>query len=113
MLRSFLIFTALSISAWSQPAPAPAQPPTVVKVAEMPPTPQRDFLGYLQSLGPLIAASVAIGVASMQYYLQRQQMKQTLFDKRFEVYTTVEAYFAAVNTDNDESKAKLHERFAM
>jgi len=37
MRRSFLILTALSISAWAQPAPAPAQPPIVVQV-QMPPT---------------------------------------------------------------------------
>ena len=50
MRRLFLILTVLSISAWSQPAPAPAQQPIVVQV-QMPPTPHRDFLGYLQSLG--------------------------------------------------------------
>ena len=29
--------------------------------------------------------SIAIGVALMQAYIQRQQQKQNLFDKRFEV----------------------------
>jgi hypothetical protein len=57
---------------------------------ELPPPPPRDFLGYLQALGPLIAAfiaaSVAAGVGVMQYYLQTKRAKQDLFDKRFEVY---------------------------
>jgi hypothetical protein len=30
------------------------------------PHPHRDFFAYLQSLGPLIATAVAVGVASMQ-----------------------------------------------
>jgi hypothetical protein len=79
----------------------------------MPPAQDRDFLGYLQSLGPLIAASVAIGVALVQYGLQRQSQKQDLFDKRFTVFTTVEAYLTAVNTGDSESKEKLYGQFAV
>jgi hypothetical protein len=90
MRRLFLILTVLSVPCWSQAAQQPAQPPTVVKVVELPPPPPRDFLGYLQALGPLIAAfiaaSVAVGVGVMQYYLQTKRAKQDLFDKRFEVY---------------------------
>ena len=101
-MRQFLLtFTVLSILGGSQPAPQqPSTQPIVVKV-EMPPTQHRGFLDYLQSLGPLIAASVAVGTALMQYYLQRQQMKQQLFDKRFTVYRTVEAYLMAVSAASD------------
>ena len=52
----------------------------------MPPAPRRDFLAFLQALGPLIAASVAVGVGITQYCLQKQKQKQDLFDKRFTVY---------------------------
>jgi hypothetical protein len=87
MRRSLLIFTLFSVPGWSQaPAQQPAQPPIVGKV-EMPPAPHRDFLGYLQALGPLIAASVAVGVGLTQFYLQRQKYKQDLFDRRFKVYS--------------------------
>lgn len=37
MRRLFFVLTVLGLSAWSQPAPAPAQPPIVVQV-QMPPT---------------------------------------------------------------------------
>jgi hypothetical protein len=85
-MRRFLLILALSsVPGWSQPVQQPAQPPIVVKV-EMPPAPRRDLLGYFQALGPLIAASVAVGVGWMQYHLQRQKSRQDLFDKRFTVY---------------------------
>jgi|HubBroStandDraft_5_1064220.scaffolds.fasta_scaffold489104_1 hypothetical protein len=73
MRRLFLILTLLSVPGRSQPsAQQPAQPPIVVRV-EMPPPPPRDLLGLLQALGPLIAASVAVGVGLMQYYLQTKK----------------------------------------
>jgi hypothetical protein len=106
-MRRFLVtLSVLIASGWSQPMPQQAEPPIVVKV-EMPPSQDRGFLGYLQSLGPLIAASVAVGVAGVQYSLQRQSQKQDLFDKRFTVYTSVEAYLVSLNTANTESKEKL------
>ena len=112
MQRLLLVLTAISFLGWTQPAQLPAQPPIAVKV-EVPPTPDRGFLGYLQSLGPLIAASVAVSVAGVQYRLQRQSQKQDLFDKRFTVYTTVEGYLTAVNTDDRESKEKRYGQFAV
>jgi hypothetical protein len=57
MRRVLLVLTALTIAGWSQPAQQQAQTPMVVKV-EMPSTPNRDFIGYLQALGPLIAVGV-------------------------------------------------------
>jgi len=112
MRRFWLTLTILALSGWSQPTPQQGQPPIAVKV-ETPPTHDRDFLGYLQSLGPIIAASVAIGVALVQYSLQRQSQKQDLFDKRFTVYKSVEAYLTAVNTGNGESKERLYGQFAV
>lgn len=94
MRRSFLILAVLSISVWAQPE-QPAQAPIPVKVVEMPPTPptpRRDFLGYLQSLGPLIAACVALYIGFTQRRLQRQQLKQNLFEKRFAVYEAIKSY---------------------
>jgi hypothetical protein len=46
---------------------------------------QRDWIDYLVAFAPLIAIFVAIGVALMQAYLQRQQLKQNLYDRRFNV----------------------------
>jgi hypothetical protein len=52
----------------------------------------RDLTSYISAYAPLVGVLVAIGVALMQFYLQREQAKQSLFDKRFTVYTAVEAY---------------------
>src|SRR5271157_5328725 len=95
MRRFLLTFTLISFPGFSQPTQQQAQPPIVVHV-QMPPTLHRDFLGYLQSLGPLIAASVAVGVGLMQWYLQKQHLKQNLFEKRWKVYAGVHDYLMAV-----------------
>lgn len=100
MQRFFLTLFFICFSVWSQPAPQTAPPPIVVK-AEMPPTPRRDFLGYLQALGPLIAASVAVGVGLMQWHLQRRHLKQNLFEKRWKVYTAVQEYLAAILREDE------------
>ena len=106
MRRFVLILTLLSVPGWSQPAQQSAQPPIVVKV-EMPAPPPRDFLGILQALGPFIAASVAMGVGIMQYYLQSNKSKQDLFDKRFHVYEAALDYLGTLiatqgNVDDDD-----------
>jgi hypothetical protein len=54
----------------------------------MPAPHTRDLLDY----APILAMVIAIGVAVMQAYLQRQQRKQTLFDRRFKVYQETIAY---------------------
>src|SRR5260370_3004769 len=90
MRRFLVMLTVIGLSGWSQPAPQQPQPPIAVKV-ETPPTPPKGFLEYLQGLGPLIAASRAVGVAGAHYRLQRQLQKQDLFDKRFKCYPTSEA----------------------
>lgn len=54
----------------------------------MPAQHTRDLLDY----APFLAMIIAIGVALMQAYLQRQQQKQTLFDRRFKVYQETIAY---------------------
>ena len=111
MRRFFLLLAFLSFSAWAQPpASQQAQQPIVVKV-EMPPTPHRDFLGYLQSLGPLIAACVAVGVALMQRHLQRQQQTQTLFDKRFKVYESTIAYLTNILQLDGKTDIPLYQEF--
>jgi hypothetical protein len=90
MRRILLVLTFMSFAAWSQPAQPQVQAPIVVKV-EMP-TPHRDFLGYLQALGPLIAACVAVGVGLSQWAIQRKHLAHSLFDKRFKIYTAVSEY---------------------
>lgn len=91
MRRFLLVFTFTCFAGWSQPAQQQAQSPVVVQV-QMPPAPQRDFLGYLQGLGPLIAACVAVGVAMMQYAIQRHSQKQDLFEKRFQIYKAADDF---------------------
>jgi nicotinamide riboside kinase len=98
MRRSFLILTAISFSALSQPAQQ-AQPPLVVQV-QMPPTPRKGSLDYFQEFGPLLAAVAAVTVAVMQWYLQKQHLKQNLFDKRYSIYAAVDAFLTNVLNAN-------------
>jgi hypothetical protein len=112
MRRFLLVFTVISFAGWSQPAQPQAQPPIVVK-AEMPPTPHRDFIGYLQALGPLIAASVAVGVGLMQRHLQKQQLKQNLFDKRYKVYAATDTFLTNVMNVNGAMDVQATQTFRL
>jgi hypothetical protein len=85
MRRFLLTLTLLSFSGLSQPAQQQAQPPIVVKL-EMPPTSHRDRIDLLEAFGPPIAAVVALIIGLTQLWLQREQLKQDLFDKRYKVY---------------------------
>jgi hypothetical protein len=110
MRRFLLTLTIISFSGWSQPAQQHAQPPIVVKV-EMPPAPTKGALDYLQELGPLIAALVAVGVAVMQYYLQKQQWKQSLYDKRYAVFRSVAHYWRELVSSNGVPSLSAKQRF--
>jgi len=63
MRRSFSLLTVLSVSAWAQPAPAPAQPPIVVQVQMPPISPPNPWThaldlavpGFIGALSALIA----------------------------------------------------------
>ena len=92
MRRKVLVLTFISFAGWGQPAKQQAQPLIVVKVVEMPRSPDRDAFGYLQALGPLIATLVAVCVGLMQRHLQQQNLDQNLFDKRFAVYDAITSY---------------------
>jgi len=48
------------------------------------------FVDYAKAFGPFLAAIVAVGVGAMQYYLQRQQLRQNLYDKRFRVFYAIQ-----------------------
>jgi hypothetical protein len=50
----------------------------------------------LVDFAPLLAIAVAVGVALMQYYVQRQQQKQALFEKRFKIYLDVRRFLSIV-----------------
>ena len=53
----------------------------------------RDWVDFLEALGPLIAVVAVLIVGSSQAYLQRQQLKQDLYDKRFRVYRSLVDYW--------------------
>jgi hypothetical protein len=61
-------------------------------------THQRDWIDILQAFGPSIAALVALSVGLMQWYLQRLNLKQALYDKRFSVRQHVLKYFSTTYT---------------
>jgi hypothetical protein len=50
----------------------------------------RDWIAYLQAFAPSFAVLVAIGVAVMQAYLQRQHLKHDLYNKRFRVFSAIQ-----------------------
>jgi len=53
----------------------------------------RDWVDLLEALGPLIAVGAVLIVGFFQAHLQRQQLKQDLYDKRSRVYRSVVDYW--------------------
>jgi hypothetical protein len=109
MRRCLLVVTIISFAGWSQPPLQRADSPIVVRV-EMPPTPRKGVLDYLQEFGPLIAACVAVGVGLMQWHLQRRHLKQNLFEKRWKVYTAVQEYLAAILREEESDPYRQFRR---
>lgn len=75
------------------------------------PTPHPIWLDYATAIGPLLAVLVAVGVALMQYYLQRQQFKQDLYEKRFGVYEGVQAYVIAMLQTAGKTDIPAYQQF--
>src|SRR5260370_3027724 len=67
----------------------------------MPTSHIRDWIDYLQAFAPSIAACVAACVGLTQWYLQRQNLKQQLFEKRFRVYEKVRPYVFTMRNFDD------------
>jgi hypothetical protein len=66
-----------------------------------------DFVKY----APFMAILIAIGVALMQYYLQRQQQKQNLYEKRWQVYRSVSTYWRNLVESNGQPPIEARQRF--
>lgn len=120
MRRFLLTLTLISFSGWSQPAQRQTQPPIVVRFVETPPTPHRDWIDGLEAFGPLIAAAVALIIGITQWRLQRQQVKQDLFEKRYRIYQATHAFVAEASkygsrtdpeTDNTFANGTAHAEF--
>ena len=58
-------------------------------------------MGLIAAIAPAVAVLVAVGVALMQYYLQKQQQKQALFEKRFKVYEETLSYLVVMMNDEE------------
>ena len=71
----------------------------------------RDLTSYISAYAPLLVVLVAVGVALMQYYLQRQQWKQQMFAKRFEVYAAVNRLLSAALNSNGLLDSAEYDRF--
>jgi hypothetical protein len=69
------------------------------------------WLDYATAVGPLLAVIVAVGVAIMQYYLQRQQQRQDLFAKRFAVYEVTKDYLLKVLDSGVDVSSHEYEAF--
>jgi hypothetical protein len=62
----------------------------------MPPPHPRDWIDYVLAVAPFLALLVAIGVGVMQAHLQKKNLNQSLFDKRYKVYAAVGQYLTQI-----------------
>ena len=76
------------------------------------PTPHvRDWIDYLQALAPSIAALIALGVGLTQWRLQRENLKQQLFEKRLKVFNSVELFIAKIVATNGDISIPDYQNF--
>jgi hypothetical protein len=73
-------------------------------------TPQT-FIDSAKAFGPFLAAMAAFVVGGMQYYLQRQKLKQDLFDKRFHVYESTVAYLILMLQNDGKTEIAEYQEF--
>ena len=74
----------------------------------MPAQHTRDWIDYLVAFAPLVAISVAVSVALMQAYLQRQHLKQTLYDKRWEIRQGLQEFYENTLTAYPKADSSAH-----
>jgi len=56
----------------------------------------RDWIDLLEAFGPLTAVVVALIVGVTQLWLQKKQLSQELFDKRYVVYRAIQEFILRV-----------------
>jgi hypothetical protein len=71
----------------------------------------RDLTSYVAAYAPLLAVCVAVAVALMQYYLQRETHKQAMFEKRFDIYNAADNFIADVINRNCEPDRDSYREF--
>jgi hypothetical protein len=64
---------------------------------------QRDWIDYLVAFAPFVAICVAVSVALMQAHLQRLNLKQALYDRRF----TVRQHLLELHSKNIKTNGEL------
>jgi hypothetical protein len=67
----------------------------------------RDLTDYIAAYAPLIAVLVAVGLGIVQAYLQRQRLKQDLYEKRYSVYSSVIDFWHYLVESRASGQAKL------
>jgi hypothetical protein len=82
------------------------------RISLMPTPHTRDWIDYALAVAPFLAMLVAIGVALVQVHLQREKMRQDLYDKRFAVYWAIVEFDRALIGNDDatsyENVTTLH-----
>jgi hypothetical protein len=71
----------------------------------------RDWIDFLEALGPLIAAAAAAFIGAVQWSLQRKQLKQELFDKRFRIYAAVTDFLGEASVCYGKIDPDAYRRF--
>jgi hypothetical protein len=66
-----------------------------------PPVPHRDWIDLSQAFGPIIAVAVALVVGFTHWSLQKRQLDQDLFEKRWKVYSGLQNYLVALLREDE------------
>ena len=69
------------------------------------------LVDYFSAIAPSIIAAIAVVIASQQWFTNRNQLKNQLFDRRIEVYQSITRFIAHVLTGDPADEEKERIRF--
>lgn len=72
---------------------------------------QKDVFDYIAAIVPLLAVLVAIGVGWVQFRIQKKQLQQDVFEKRFVVYSATRTLLVDLLRPEGPSDADVLSRF--
>jgi hypothetical protein len=69
------------------------------------------FIGYFSAIAPSVIALIAVIIASQQWFTNRNQLKNQLFDRRIEIYQSITRFISEILVGDPAHEEEERARF--
>jgi hypothetical protein len=69
------------------------------------------FIGYFSAIAPSVIAFIAVIIASQQWFTNRNQLKNQLFDRRIEIYQSITRFISEILVGDSVHEEEERTRF--